>query len=104
MYGKKPRYLRKETLAGNILRGCFFPEDLKKLDWAVRMAYQSNDKELQKYKDRTKKFKELYEELIDEPVKFVEKYGKKSKNKRILQLLKENPDIFKSKEIYSKLS
>jgi len=98
----KPKYLKKETLIRNILRSVFFPEDLGELDLRIRMTYQENDKKFQKYKDRLKKLDELYKELIDDPTKFVEKYGEKSNNKRVLKLLKENPDIFKSKGIYEK--
>lgn len=98
----RPKYLKKETLAKRLLQSIYFVEDLEELDWRIRSAYQEADKEFQKYKDRVEKFDDLYKELIDEPKKFVEKYGKQSNNKHVLKLLKENPDVFKSKSIYEK--
>ena len=99
----KPKYLKKETLAKNILQSIWRKEDLPELDWAIRMTYQANDKKLQKYKDRIKKVDQLYKELIDDPVKFVETYSEKASNKELIhKLLKDNPDIFKSKPIYDK--
>lgn len=59
----KTHYLKKENLAKNLLQSILSPEDLKNLDWAIRMTYQANDKQFKKYKDRMKKLKELYEEL-----------------------------------------
>jgi len=48
------------------------------------------------------KLHELYVELIDDPIKFVEKYDKKTPRHIASKILKENPNIFKSKEIYKK--
>ncbi len=98
----KPRYLNKETLAKNILQGVWKLEDLRELDWAIRMTYQANSKTFEKAKDRMEKLHELYVELIDDPVKFVEKYDKKTPRHIASKILKENPNIFKSKEIYKK--
>jgi len=91
----KPRYLKKETLAKNILQSIWRKESFEELDWAIRMAYHANEKKIQKYTDQIEKFKELYSELVDDPVKFVEKYSEKATNKELIhKLLKENPDIF----------
>jgi len=98
----KPRYLKKETLASNILQGIWRLEDLKELDWAIRMTYQTNSKQFEKYKDRMEKLHSLYVELIDDPVKFVEKYDEKTTQQTASKLLKKNPNVFKSKEIYKK--
>ena len=47
----KPRYLKKETLAKNILQGVWKLEDLRELDWAIRMTYQANSKTFEKAKE-----------------------------------------------------
>ena len=98
----KPRYLKKETLAKNILQGVWELKDLRELDWAIRMTYQANSKTFEKAKDRMEKLHELYVELIDDPKKFVEKYDKKTAQQTASKLLKKNPNVFKSKEIYKK--
>jgi len=91
----KRRYLRKETLAKNILRGCWNVNDLRKLDVTIGFVYDANKEMVEKHNDRMKKLDELFHEFTDNPKAFVEKYAKMGNNEIILELLRENPDCFK---------
>lgn len=100
MKSKKSRYLKKETLAKNILKGCLSPNDLRKLDVRIGFVYDANKELVEKHQDRMNKLDILFHEFTDNPKTFVEKYAKDGNDHHILKILKENPDLFKGLKWY----
>lgn len=96
----KPRYVKKETLAKNILRGCWELKDLRHLDVSIGLFYDVNKKSVEKYQDRMKKLDELFHEFTSNPKAFVEKYAKMDNNEYVLEIIKKNPDWHKGLEWY----
>lgn len=93
---KKPRYLKKETLAKNILRGCRSVNDLRTLDVRIGFVYDANKEVVKKHNDRMKKLDELFYEFTKNPKAFVRKYAKLDKNQDVLNILDKNPNLFKN--------
>jgi len=92
---KKRRYLKKETLAKNILRECWDVNDLRKLSNVIREVHGLNKEQSEKYKDRMKKLESLYKEFVDNPRSFIERYAKSDDNQKVLKMLKDNPELFR---------
>ena len=56
---KSKRYLKKETLAKNIIDICHDKNDLRSLDITIGLVYDANKTLAEKYQDRMKKLDEL---------------------------------------------
>ena len=92
---KKPRYLKKETLAKRILQACNDKNQLQHLDVDIGFLYDANKALAEVHQDRMKKLEELFYEFTSDPKSFVEKYAKMDDNQYVLEIIEKNPHWFK---------